>query len=95
VDPVLYSQRLLNPFRGIMNVVEMPDADAVTIDASHWDLYVGDTELSQDYIFWQAPWLLLLPLADETRAWLENAACKRVVTLAGQYIVSIPRCSAG
>lgn len=40
-----YSQRMLNPFRGLMYVVETENADAVTVDGIHWDLYVDNIEL--------------------------------------------------
>lgn len=40
-----YSQRLVNPFRGILSVVETEDADAVSSDGAHWALYVhGEIE---------------------------------------------------
>lgn len=40
-----YSQRLVNPFRGILSVVETEDADAVSSDGLHWALYIhGETE---------------------------------------------------
>jgi len=35
-----YSQRMLNPYHGIVNVVEIPGADAVTRDGRHWALYI-------------------------------------------------------
>lgn len=37
-----YSQRILNPFRGVMNIISIGGADAVTIDGSHWTLYIHD-----------------------------------------------------
>lgn len=40
-----YSQRLLNPFRGVMNIITYESADAVTTDGVHWDIYVVDGEL--------------------------------------------------
>lgn len=43
-----YSQRLLNPFRGAMNVIEFEAAEAVTLDGIHWDIYVRDAELVKD-----------------------------------------------
>ncbi|MBE9516386.1 MAG: hypothetical protein IME93_05360 [Proteobacteria bacterium] len=43
-----YSQRMLNPFRGLMHVIETDGADAVTVDGIHWDLYVDNVELLQD-----------------------------------------------
>lgn len=43
-----YSQRMLNPFRGLMHVVETEDADAVTVDGVHWDLYVDNIDLLHD-----------------------------------------------
>ena len=40
-----YSQRLVNPFRGILSVVETEDADAVSSDGLHWSLYIhGEIE---------------------------------------------------
>jgi len=38
-----YSQRILNPFRGVMNIISIGGADAVTIDGYHWTLYIHDT----------------------------------------------------
>jgi hypothetical protein len=43
-----YAQRLLNPFRGVMNIIEFQGAEAVTTDGIHWDIYVRDLELVQD-----------------------------------------------
>lgn len=40
-----YSQRLLNPFRGVQRVIRYGAAEAVTIDGAHWDLYVSNDEL--------------------------------------------------
>ncbi|VAW55021.1 hypothetical protein MNBD_GAMMA06-1392 [hydrothermal vent metagenome] len=37
-----YSQRILNPFRGVMNIISIGGADAVTIDGNNWTLYVHD-----------------------------------------------------
>ena len=37
-----YSQRILNPFRGVMNIISIGGADAVTIDGSNWTLYIHD-----------------------------------------------------
>ncbi len=43
-----YSQRLVNPFRGILSVVETEAADAVSNDGIHWALYIhGQHELAQ------------------------------------------------
>lgn len=38
-----YSQRILNPFRGVMNIISIGGADAVTIDGQNWTLYIHDT----------------------------------------------------
>jgi hypothetical protein len=38
-----YSQRILNPFRGVMNIISTGRADAVTIDGIEWSLYIHDT----------------------------------------------------
>lgn len=38
-----YSQRILNPFRGVMNIITTGKADAVTIDGINWSLYIHDT----------------------------------------------------
>ena len=43
-----YAQRLLNPFRGVMNIIECQGAEAVTTDGLHWDIYVRDTDLVED-----------------------------------------------
>ncbi|VAW91087.1 hypothetical protein MNBD_GAMMA22-2620 [hydrothermal vent metagenome] len=43
--PYCYSQRMLNPFRGVMNVIEAGNADAVTTDGIHWTLYLHDEVL--------------------------------------------------
>lgn len=48
MNPDCYAQRLLNPFRGVMNIIEYQGAEAVTIDGIHWDIYVRDTELVED-----------------------------------------------
>lgn len=40
-----YSQRLLNPFRGVMNVIRYRGAEAVTTDGVHWEIYVSNDEL--------------------------------------------------
>ncbi len=37
-----YSQRILNPFRGVMNIISIGGADAVTIDGNNWTLYIHD-----------------------------------------------------
>lgn len=37
-----YSQRILNPFRGVMNIITIGGADAVTIDGKNWVLYIHD-----------------------------------------------------
>jgi hypothetical protein len=43
-----YAQRLLNPFRGAMNIIEQDGAEAVTVDGRHWDIYVRDLALVAD-----------------------------------------------
>ncbi|NNJ93406.1 MAG: hypothetical protein HKP57_01500 [Halobacteria archaeon] len=40
-----YSQRMLNPFRGIVSYVSYRSADAVTADGSQWDIYVSNAAL--------------------------------------------------
>ena len=40
-----YSQRLLNPFRGVVNVIRYKSAEAVTTDGVHWDIYVSNDAL--------------------------------------------------
>ena len=39
---VCYSERILNPFRGVMNIIALDDAEAVTTDGVNWSLYVRD-----------------------------------------------------
>lgn len=41
-----YAQRLLNPFRGVVNVIRYRSAEAVTMDGLHWDIYVANDSLS-------------------------------------------------
>ncbi|MBI1424822.1 MAG: hypothetical protein GC149_15355 [Gammaproteobacteria bacterium] len=40
-----YSQRLLNPFRGVMNIIRYQSAEAVTMDGVEWEIYVSNDEL--------------------------------------------------
>lgn len=48
MDFIKYSQRLLNPFRGSMNIIEYKGAEAVSLDGIHWDIYVRNHELIKD-----------------------------------------------
>lgn len=41
-----YAQRLLNPYRGVVNVIKYQSAEAVTMDGVHWDIYVANEALS-------------------------------------------------
>lgn len=43
-----YSQRLLNPFRGISCTIRFESAEAVTIDGHHWDIYVRNELMLDD-----------------------------------------------
>ena len=46
-----YSHRMLNPFHGTVNVVDIGGADAVSRDGVHWALYLQgqvDRELADD-----------------------------------------------
>ena len=43
---ICYAQRLLNPFRGVVNVIKYQSAEAVTMDGVHWDIYVANDALS-------------------------------------------------
>jgi len=45
IDLRCYSQRLLNPFRGVMNVIRYQSAEAVTTDGIHWEIYVSNDAL--------------------------------------------------
>jgi len=40
-----YSQRLLNPFRGVVNIIRYQSAEAVTSNGVHWDIYVSNDSL--------------------------------------------------
>jgi hypothetical protein len=40
-----FSQRQLNPYRGVMRVIRHAGAEAVTQDGWHWDLYVSNQAL--------------------------------------------------
>jgi heat shock protein HspQ len=48
MTPTCYAQHLLNPFRGVMNIIEHEGAEAVTTDGLHRDIYVRDTTLVED-----------------------------------------------
>lgn len=41
-----HAQRLLNPFRGVVNVIKYQSAEAVTMDGAHWDIYVANDSLN-------------------------------------------------
>lgn len=43
-----YAQRLLNPFRGVLNTIRYESAEAVTLDGVHWDIYVSNEKLLDD-----------------------------------------------
>jgi len=61
--PTCYSQRMLNPFHGIVNVVEIEGADAVCSDGETWTLFVhGEKETAE--------------LADGTRQEVETPEVK-------------------
>jgi hypothetical protein len=40
-----YTQRLLNPFRGVINCIRCESAEAVTRDGVRWDIYVSNDRL--------------------------------------------------
>jgi hypothetical protein len=40
-----YAQRLLNPFRGVINCIRYESAEAVTRDGLRWDIYVSNDRL--------------------------------------------------
>jgi hypothetical protein len=40
-----YAERLLNPFRGIINTIRYQSAEAVTADGVRWDIYVSNEAL--------------------------------------------------
>ena len=42
-----YSQRLLNPFRGIVNTIKYRSAEAVSTDGVVWDIYVSNDLLTE------------------------------------------------
>ncbi|NTV94498.1 MAG: hypothetical protein HGA75_03675 [Thiobacillus sp.] len=43
--PDCYAQRVLNPFRGVMQVIRHQAAEAVSMDGVHWDIYVSNDTL--------------------------------------------------
>ncbi|HIP53259.1 MAG TPA: hypothetical protein EYH03_04525, partial [Chromatiales bacterium] len=57
---VCYSQRMLDPFHGMMSVVETAHADAVSCDGVHWTLFIHwepeeGTPDDQDGLLVQSP----------------------------------------
>ena len=47
MDIEYYSQRLLNPFRGIVNTIKYQSAEAVSTDGLVWDIYVSNDLLTE------------------------------------------------
>lgn len=47
-DVYCYAQRLLNPFRGVLQIIAYESAEAVSTDGMHWDIYVRNDELVKD-----------------------------------------------
>lgn len=47
-DVYCFAQRLLNPFRGILQIIAYESAEAVSTDGAHWDIYVRNDELVKD-----------------------------------------------
>lgn len=45
-----FSQRLLNPFRGIVNTIRYQSAEAVSTDGLNWDMYVSNEALLRDLV---------------------------------------------
>lgn len=43
-----YAQRLLNPFRGVVQTIRYGSAEAVSTDGQSWDIYVSNDELISD-----------------------------------------------
>lgn len=43
-----YAQRLLNPFRGVLNTIRYESVEAVTLDGVNWDIYVSNESLLDD-----------------------------------------------
>ena len=43
-----YAQRLLNPFRGVINTIRHESAEAVTADGVQWDIYVSNESLQRN-----------------------------------------------
>ena len=43
-----YAQKLLNPFRGCIQVIRHASAEAVSMDGVHWDIYVSNDSLLAD-----------------------------------------------
>lgn len=41
----VFAQRVLNPFRGVLQVIRFLGAEAVSMDGEHWDLYVRNDSL--------------------------------------------------
>ena len=50
-----YSQRMLNPFRGIVSCIRYESADAVTADGEQWDIYVSNEALLSGFTDRQRP----------------------------------------
>jgi hypothetical protein len=47
--PRLYSQRMLNPFHGIVNIAEIEGADGICRDGVNWTLYIQGAKEATDF----------------------------------------------
>ncbi len=68
-----HAVRLLNPFRGVMNIIEYQGAEAVTIDGVNWDIYVKDMSLTRDLE--QSPNMLITEI--RFGHWSETSGLRR------------------
>jgi hypothetical protein len=68
-----HAVRLLNPFRGVMNIIEYQGAEAVTIDGINWDIYVKDMSLTRDLE--QSPNMLITEI--RFGHWSETSGLRR------------------
>jgi hypothetical protein len=86
MDIVCYSERILNPFRGVMNVIALDDAEAVTTDGVNWSLYVRDlfdiTEDPEEFAHIDNPHIRF-------GTWNINDGLKRAPVLPGYHYLEI------
>lgn len=76
-----FSERLLSPFRGIANVIDTGEADAVSRDGLNWELYIHG-EIEEEIVIDGKAHPVTAP---DTRSYLKMIAGIKTGTSAGTH----------